>query len=92
MKCFSGLSARELPLDSGLVFIDAAAPCLSLFWQGGDISDPSFAEALAAEHSDSRLGSILALLFFIAEHADLHLRLIQPASMFGRGVDRKSVP
>ena len=46
----------------------------SLFSQGGDIFDSSFAEALAAEH------------------ADLHLRLIQPTSMFGGVVHRESVP
>jgi hypothetical protein len=27
-----------------------------------------------------------------AEHADIHLRLIQPASMFGGVVDRESAP
>ena len=74
MKCCSGLLACELPLDGGLVLIDAAVPGASLFAQGGDIFDPSFAEALAAEH------------------ADLHLRLIQPTSMFGGVVHREAVP
>jgi hypothetical protein len=46
VKCCSGLLACELPLDGGLVLIDAAVPCASLFSQGGDIFDPSFAEAL----------------------------------------------
>ena len=74
MERSSSLSACELPLNRGLVLIDAEVPCASLFPQGCDISDASFAEALAAKH------------------ADLHLRLIQPTSMFWGGVDRESVP
>ena len=47
---------------------------MSLFPQSCDISDSSFAEALAAKL------------------ADLHLRLIQPTSMFWGVVHRESVP
>jgi hypothetical protein len=67
VKCSSRLSACELPLNRGLALIDAAVPCASLFSQGGDIFDPSFAEALAARVHN--LASFWKMESAVAVHA-----------------------